>query len=145
MIGVRIIRHLSYSYHTFDKSRSFPLAFSPSATTGVNTAAATLVERVLVDDILWYQSLIQVEQELEEGIGENTISRKIKSKFDKVTYMLLQLIIHLCVRRVRSTLLLNLSLPHTGSKQLNARGLLQVYHTLDSLTIQLDVVVGQLL
>lgn len=74
---------IPYPIHTSLSLPSRLFLISPSATTGINASAATLVERVLVDDILWYQQLILTEQQAQEGLGENTIAKKIKSKFEK--------------------------------------------------------------
>lgn len=51
----------------------------------MNQATATFVEPVLVDELLWYRSLVRAEQQKEKNLGHNALCNKLAKAFQAVS------------------------------------------------------------
>lgn len=60
------------------------LFFCPDA--GLNKASSTIVERTLVDDVLWYRSVVLAIQRAEPGakLSEGQLCKKVRDEFVNV-------------------------------------------------------------
>lgn len=51
----------------------------------MNQATATFVEPVLVDELLWYRSLVRAEQQKEKNLGHNALCNRLAKAFQAVS------------------------------------------------------------